>query len=59
MTINRNSCMDPTHGSNRMELMTSRKSDQCIYTTISTESVIEIKSLQKQVNSTTKQIRGH
>ena len=51
--------MNPTHGSDRMRRITLRKSEKCIYTTISTESVIEIKSLQKQMNSTTEQIRGH
>ena len=59
MTINHNSWMNPTHGSDRMKLITLRKSEKCIYTTISTESVIEIKNLQKQMNSNTGQIRGH
>ena len=51
--------MNPTHGSDRMKLITLRKSEKCIYTTISTESVIEIENLQKQMNSNTEQIRGH
>ena len=45
MTINHNSCMNPTHGSDRMKLITLRKSEKCIYTTISTESVYRNKEL--------------
>ena len=52
-------CMNPTHGSDRMKLITLRKFEKCIYTTISTESVIEIENLQKQMNPNTEQIRGH
>ena len=37
--------MNPTHGSDRMKLITLRKSEKCIYTTISSESVYRNKEL--------------
>ena len=45
MTINRNSCTNPTHGSNRMKRIALRKYEKCMDTTINTESIIEIENL--------------